>query len=71
LPPSPLALCRRAVLWPQGCDIVRVEHTPAIVSRLVRTGLATVEREAIEVDGSTMKFSRYHITDAGREALTR
>jgi hypothetical protein len=44
--------------------------TPALLSRLVRTRLAT-EREVVEVDGSAIKISLYNITDAGRKALQR
>jgi len=45
--------------------------TPALLSHLVRTRLATVEREVVEVDGPAIKISLYNITDAGRKALQR
>jgi hypothetical protein len=43
--------------------------TPAMLAGLVRSGLATVERDVVKIDGSTSKITRYHITDAGRKAL--
>jgi hypothetical protein len=39
--------------------------TGTILTGLVRAGLATVQREAVEADGLPIKFERYRITASG------
>jgi hypothetical protein len=41
-----------------------------MIAGLVRTGLATVQRESMKAGGKTFEVVRLRITDAGRHALT-
>ncbi len=43
--------------------------TVTMLAGLVRAGLATAQREVVEVGGSPIKFERYRITAAGWKAL--
>jgi hypothetical protein len=43
--------------------------TPHMLGRLLRSGLATVQREAIKSGDQTIELGRVTITDAGRRVL--
>jgi len=40
-----------------------------MIAGLVRTGLATAERESVNARGKTIEVIRVRITDAGRRAI--
>jgi hypothetical protein len=42
-----------------------------MIAGLVRTGLATAERETIKARGKTIEVVRVRITEAGRKAIER
>ena len=57
---------------PRGCTKGRLladGFTVDILAYLVREGLATAQRGTLRVGGRQIKVERYHITDAGREAI--
>ena len=43
--------------------------TARTLTSLVRAGLATVETETVRAGGRPIEVERFHITDAGRQAL--
>jgi hypothetical protein len=43
--------------------------TPPMLGRLLRSGLATIQRETIQSADQTIEVGRVTITDAGRRAL--
>jgi hypothetical protein len=52
-------------------DLLALAHgfNSDMIAGLVRTGLATAQRETIQTDGKSVEVVRVRITDAGRQAL--
>jgi len=68
--PPRRAYSRRAKLSGREKLLVRAHgFDTGMIAGLVRTGLATAERESVNTRGKTIEVIRVRITDAGRRAI--